>query len=192
MPNNGDRCRTVTLSAAHRRFAVPLNFAIAVPRTPCSGFLNRCSPCCPVSGSSVLSGISGISHKSQSVWCRDFPPSIEEFGGKSGGKNHARCIRTTTAQWSASRRRKAVGADRHFVAMQSLSAFGGKADMPFCAAHVCFDPKRTSRNPKTNSWRHEVWISRSPSPLTSRLCAALTICRKPSPAFFRRKTQASH
>ena len=22
-------------------------------------------------------------------------------------------------------------------------AFGGKADMPFCTAHVCFDPKRT-------------------------------------------------
>src|SRR5262245_15450967 len=22
-------------------------------------------------------------------------------------------------------------------------AFGGKADMPFCAAYVCFDPKRT-------------------------------------------------
>ena len=29
-----------------------------------------------------------------------------------------------------------------------MSAFGGKADMPFCTAHVCFDPKRTlARNP---------------------------------------------
>ena len=27
-----------------------------------------------------------------------------------------------------------------------MSTFGGKADMPFCTANVCFDPKRTSRH----------------------------------------------
>jgi hypothetical protein len=31
-----------------------------------------------------------------------------------------------------------------------MSAFGGKADMLFCTANVCFDPKRTSLNRRVN------------------------------------------
>ena len=30
-----------------------------------------------------------------------------------------------------------------------MSAFGGKADIGFCAANVCFDPKRTSADHST-------------------------------------------
>ena len=31
------------------------------------------------------------------------------------------------------------------LANSEPSTHGGKADMPYCAAYVCFDPKRTSR-----------------------------------------------
>ena len=37
----------------------------------------------------------------------------------------------------------AIGTKRTFRVALHMSAFGGKADMPLCAANVAYDPKRT-------------------------------------------------
>ena len=37
----------------------------------------------------------------------------------------------------------AIGTKRTSLVALHMSAFGGKADIGFCAAHLAFDPKRT-------------------------------------------------
>ena len=64
--------------------------AIDPPASGRSSFLNRCGSLCPVSCSSVSSGISGVFDQPLSVQSRCFPPCSEEFGGKSGGNPFCR------------------------------------------------------------------------------------------------------
>ena len=56
----------------------------------------------------------------------------------------------------------AIGTKRTFVIAPHMSAFGGKADMPFCAAYVRFDPKRTS----PVSYVAEVFSPNNPNAIT--------------------------
>ena len=41
----------------------------------------------------------------------------------------------------------AIGTKQTFKTEPRMSAFGGKGDMPFCAAMSAYDPKRTSGLP---------------------------------------------
>jgi hypothetical protein len=52
-------------------------------------------------------------------------------------------------------------------------AIGGKADIPSCAAHVCFDPKRTFRAASLSSFYAVVMALRaiSPAAAVARLSA---------------------
>jgi hypothetical protein len=83
------------------------------------------------------------------------PPGAEQLAGVDDVTGQIES-RTNKVRYSAvactglRRAGQAISLSSRPANFPSMSAFGGKADMGWCTANVCFDPKRTLRGPLTS------------------------------------------